>query len=427
MILRIEVWDWESHEHTVIDGISAGLNLFCGDSNSGKTSIVRALSLVAYNQFDPKCIRTGATKCVVLVETEKGTVQVTRGPKHNLWETTKKGQATQYFDKVGVNIVPEAAEILGLNIVTLGDVQIPVNIMDQLESHFMLSGIGDKNASGSMRAQIVDEISGLSGIESLIKDVSLDHHRFGREVKETETKMEETRNQLHPESELKAEETILGKAEKELADHDQMVILVNEGLALVSSAGSVRQGLQAAEAALQKIPDTDLAISEIERADGKAKKASAAELMLVAGQSSSGRLAGVQGRLSGMPNEQDAFSYLDEADQDVAISETAETFLRQCVTSQKNLKAKQDRLDEISKVSADQDITDATTLLEHKVKAEELLVSAQRVYELRANIMRQIVANFGELQVAEKNRDDLLTSIKTCPLTLRPVSKECVS
>jgi len=474
MIGSIEAWDWESHEHTLIEGISPGLNLFRGDSNSGKTSIVRILKLVAYNDFDTKCIRTGATKCVVLVKTERGSVKVTRGPKHNLWEVTKIGQATQYFDKIGVNVCPEAAEILGLNVITLGDVKIPVNIMDQLESHFMLSSIGGKDASGSMRAQIVDEISGLSGIEALIKDVSLDHHRFGREINETEKKMEEIRSQLHSEVDLQKEEVVLGKAEKELTDHTTIVALANEGETLTAKAVSVSQGVETIKRALKSIPDTDLAINEIARAEIKTSKAGPAEVIRREAQVSSGKLEVIRDRLSGMPNEQDAFTYLDEADEDVRIEEiasefldgciktqdslkkkhdrlsempdeqkaldimdlaiedvstveTAEAFLETCIKTRLTLKNRQNRLDEIGKDSADQDIKQATILLDCKVKIDELLMAAQRVRGLIDKLDRMVATNGIELALVERERDELLASIKTCPLTLKPVSKECVA
>ena len=313
MIKRIELWNFESHEHTVLDDISPALNLLCGESNSGKTSIVRALKLAAYNEFDPRSVRVGATKCTVLVETERGTVKVTRGTKDNLWEVTKTGQTTQYFDKVGKNIVPEAEEIIGLKIVTLGDVAVPVNIMDQLESHFMLKGIGDKDASGSMRAQIVDEISGLSGIEGLIKDVSLDHHRFGREVKETEKTMEAVRLQLHPETVLKAEETVLETAEKDLKDHDTMLTLADEGDGMVSSAVSVRQNILLLDRDLAAIPDTEAAIKEVLLAETAGSKASSASQLNQDGITVSRGVKDLTLKLAGIPDTKTALGELERA------------------------------------------------------------------------------------------------------------------
>lgn len=427
MILRIELWDFESHEHTVLEDISPALNLLCGESNSGKTSIIRALKLAAYNEFDPKSVRVGSTKCTVQVDTERGRVKVTRGEKHNLWEITKKGQATQYFDKVGTKIVPDAAEIMGLNIVKLGDIDVPVNIMDQLESHFMLAGIGDQKASGSIRAQIIDEISGLSGIEGLIKDVSLDHLRFGREIKEKEHDMEETRKQLHPEAVLNAEEGVLTLAEKELADHRTMTGLADEGDGLVSQGSSGRQGILLIERALSMIPDTDLALGEIERAEGKSRKANAAEDVRLEAQTASGRQEGVKKALAVIPDVQAAACLMNESETATRVLARAEDLHGRWTTGNQGVVTKQAREKVVlAALGAEKDLEaaqDAVTLME---SAEDLLASAQRVVGLVEKMDRMIGTKDVELKAAESDRDDLLASIKTCPLTLRPVSKECL-
>ena len=286
--------------------------------------------------------------------------------------------------------------------------------------------------------------------------------------------MEETRRQLHPEADLQREEEILGKADKELADHTTMITLATDGETLVSNAFSIGQGIQTIKRALQAIPDTDLAINEITRAEIKTNKAGPAEVIRKEAQASSGKLDVVQKRLAGMPNEQDAFSYLDEADQDVVLVEaagvflkacvqarnnlkikqdrlaempdeqkaldyweaayenvstveTAEAFLSNCIKARQTLKIRQDRLDEIGSASPDQDIFNANRWLECKVKTEELLMSVQQVKGLLAKLDRMVNTNASELILAEKERDELLASIKTCPLTLKPVSKECVA
>lgn len=427
MIQLIELWDFESHEHTVLDDISPALNLLCGESNSGKTSIVRALRLAAHNEFDPRSVRVGATKCVVLVKTERGSVKVTRGPKHNLWEVTRTGQPTQYFDKVGTNIVPEAEAIIGLNIVTLGDVQVPINIMDQLESHFMLAGVGGKDATGSMRAQIVDEISGLSGIEGLIKDVSLDRHRYGREITETEKAMETVRAQLHPEAALNEEDETLGKAEKELTDHKTMVALAAEGDGLIASGKSVEQQMSDLNHRAAQIPDTDLALAEIARAGDLTDRADSAAQLHREGSVSSGRLASLTTTLSGLPDGQAASAMLNESEAANRVLTSAVDILGRWTTASQGMKAKQDR----EKV-----VTEALKAADELEKAQDAIVLCSSV-ELLLDAAQQLSASIlgkkrglddkgKELQEAEKDRDALLASITTCPLTLKPVSKECL-
>ena len=218
MIKRIELWNWESHEHTVVRDLDPAFNLIWGDSDAGKSSIVRALKLVAHNQFDPESVRVGASDAEVEVETERGVVHVTRGKK-NIWKVTTKGKPAQIFDKIGKKPLPEAVEVLGLGMVELGDMSMSVNLMDQAEAHFMLAEFDGSNATGSARAQVIDEISGLSGIEGLIKEVSLDCHRFGRSIKDDEDKLEAIEAQMHDADALKREKTTLVDVRSALQDH----------------------------------------------------------------------------------------------------------------------------------------------------------------------------------------------------------------
>jgi DNA repair protein SbcC/Rad50 len=428
MIQRIELWDFESHEHTVIDDISPELNLLCGESNSGKTSVIRALKLAAYNEFDPKSVRTGCTKCVVEVTTEKGIVKVTRGEKCNLWETTRTGGKTQYFDKVGVKIVPEAEAIIGLNIVTLGDVEVPVNIMDQLESHFLLSGVGNKDASGSMRAQIVDEISGLSGIEGLIKEVSLDHHRYGRAITETEKAMEAVRAQLHPESILNAEEALLESAEKELKDYETMVALADDGDTIITKWEIVSRSIQDCERALLAIPDTDVADIEISRAGDLLARAESAATLHRDCVVAEDRLNLNLKKLSGIPDVPTAASFINQHEAASRALVKAEEVLNAWTTAMVKLESKQTRERELIKaLTAETEIASAKELIDRVDKAERLLFEGQRLQASLLGLQTRLENKDKELKEAEKERDELLASIKTCPLSLRPVSKECLA
>ena len=475
MIQRIEVWNFESHEHSVLEDLSPGLNLLVGESNSGKTSIsARALKLVAYNDFNPRSVRTGATHCVVQVDTDKGRVKVSRGPKHNAWEVTKTGQSTQYFDKVGVNIIPEVAEIIGLNIVTLGDVKVPVNIMDQLESHFMLAGVGDKDATGSMRAQIVDEISGLSGIESIIKDVSLDNTRFGREVKVIEKQMEVVRGQLYPEHPLKEEEEVLTKADQELKDHRMMLALIDEGNDLVGKGSSVSQQIGDLNHRVSEIPNTVLALQELSRADELIDRVASAETLHRDGtvasdhlseinkalveipdvqaaacllnesdlvgkilinavdvndkwMTSSKNVSGIKKALSVMPDTQMAAGFINDSDLASKTLASAVDVHSRWSSASRDVGVKQDRDKQIGQaLTSNLEIVKAQDAVTRRNEAETLFRDVQQKMAGLMGLKQRLADQDISLNAAEKERDDLLASIKTCPLTLKPVSKECV-
>lgn len=427
MIKEIEIWDFESHEHTLISGISPDLNLFVGESNSGKTSIIRALKLVAYNEFDTKSVRLGAKKCVVRVVTDKGTVKVTRGPKDNLWEVTKNGCQTQYFDKVGVNIVPDVAEVIGLNIVNLGDVQIPVNIMDQLESHFMLAGVGNKDASGSMRAQIVDEISGLSGIEGLVKDVGLDHHRYGREITDTEKKMEEVRKQLHPESELNAEEDVLSRAKKEIDDNAVLSASAKEGEDLFQQWVAFSNNREYKQAQLDSIPNADLALLQMRVCDANRDKIERAEKLIVDCDNARHKQQGIIRALSVIPDFKTATDYIRMFEERSDVMLAAEEVLRKITSSMRTRETRLIRLQEIETTSQCRDDLDRASQTIGKISsAEDALALLRNLTKKRLMLHRMLEDKENDLNVAEKERDDILASVKTCPLTLKPVSTECL-
>lgn len=213
MIKSVEIKNFENHEHTVFTDFSPNFNLICGPSDCGKTAVIRAIKTVSFNEFNAGSVRIGAKYCEITITTERGIVTARRGKNINEWDVTPIGKETVYYKSAGKGILEDVAEIIGLKVIQLGDIKIKVNVMDQLESHFMMSEIEGKEASGSLRAQIIDEISGLSGIEPLIKEIGTDHLRLKKEVTALEEENSELIDKLHKEEELQKEEEVLSQAE----------------------------------------------------------------------------------------------------------------------------------------------------------------------------------------------------------------------
>jgi len=423
LIERIEIKGFESHADTVIEDLSTGLNLVCGESNAGKTSIVRALKLVAYNEFDPKSLRVGCTFCEVAVRTQRGEVRVKRGPKHNLWEITPKGQVTEYYDKPGKDVVPQAAAIIGLNVVELGDVKVPVNIMDQLESHFMLAGIGGKDATGSMRAQVVDEISGLSGIEGIIKEVSLDNHRRGREVKQTEDKIGEVQVQLHDEKALSKEQGILEQAEDLVVKNEECLEVARNGREVETQAQAVQVRCRDLEKNLSAIPDLDRAKVVIKTATAMLSDATRALSLHAKGETALGGVNALKKELAKIPSTKKADLAgvkdriaLHALAADIVEEHTAERIVVEKM--EKDLK----RLDkDFTKVVRTAQ-NGLTRLQGVSVLLKEVKGVQGRVEALEGDIKKASQA----LKKAKAERDEILQEVELCPLTLGPVSKECL-
>lgn len=427
MLKRIEITNFESHKHTVIEDLSDGLNLFRGESNAGKTSIVRALKLAAYNDFDPKSVRTGETKCEVFVETDKGTVKVIRGPKINYWEVHPKGENLQTFDKVGKQVVPEAARVMGLNIVRLGDTDIPVNIMDQLESHFMLASVGGQDASGSMRAQVIDEISGLSGIEGVIKAVSLDNHRFGREIKENELKMKEAQDQMHDTRILAQEQVTLQTAETELTSYSDCLKASEEASKLLEKYNTIAEQAKVAEDALAAIPDFEAAKVELDKADELMDKANQADAIYTAAITTQEDIYTAEEKIRAIPDVADALKSLKQAEQAIEMAKKAEKLLtdyQKIAERTAELNATVETIEQMGDPS--KHLQAAQVALEALKKAEAMLTAAKTLQGQISALEGRLEANAKALKKAEADRDVILSQIKVCPVTLGAISPECL-
>jgi DNA repair exonuclease SbcCD ATPase subunit len=270
MIKRVELKNFEIHKHSIIDDFSKHLTLICGKSNRGKTSIVRAIKLVAYNDFEPSSVRTGCKNCEVTVTTEVGSVTVTRG-KDNIWDIIKFGSwhckdedcessweqdttpdscphcgstdvsQVKRFTKIGKNTVPPLVrKILGFGMVSLGDLALSVNIMNQEESHFMLSGMGDKKATGSVK---------------------------GTEIKKQEERIEEIISQLHDKDILEKEKRRLEKVEALLGERDECNEMKADIERIIEAHNLANSSKDNIEKELNNIPDCEKAIELIEKSD----------------------------------------------------------------------------------------------------------------------------------------------------------------
>ena len=174
MIRKLSIRNFESHEDSEIE-FTPGLNLIIGQSNQGKSSIVRALALVAANRFDKDCVRTGCDFCTVRAETDRGWVECRRGESVNEWVVAIGGNPPQAYRNIGAGMPPGALEALGIGERPRGDMREIPNIMFQLEKHYMLAEIDGKKATANVVARMMDDAIGLGGMEELIKDIATDY------------------------------------------------------------------------------------------------------------------------------------------------------------------------------------------------------------------------------------------------------------
>lgn len=101
MITRIELTNFMSHAHTVIEP-AAGLTVLVGANNVGKSAVVAALQILARNENSTYVMRHGAKECSIKVETDDGQVVEWRRKKSSSYVING-----QTFDRLRGGDLPE--------------------------------------------------------------------------------------------------------------------------------------------------------------------------------------------------------------------------------------------------------------------------------------------------------------------------------
>lgn len=101
MLTRIELTNFMSHAHTVIEP-AAGLTVLVGANNVGKSAVVAALQILARNENSTYVMRHGAKECSVRVETDDGQVVEWRRKKSSTYVING-----QTFDRLRGGDLPE--------------------------------------------------------------------------------------------------------------------------------------------------------------------------------------------------------------------------------------------------------------------------------------------------------------------------------
>lgn len=136
MITRIELNNFQAHKHTVID-LDKGVNVITGETDNGKSSIVRAIRWVVENypqgidKINSNWNEDLKEPLSVKLYTENGYVERIRTKDRNGYNICKNGEKEIKLDAIGKGNVPkEVTEFLNVS---------DVNFQYQLDPPYLLS------------------------------------------------------------------------------------------------------------------------------------------------------------------------------------------------------------------------------------------------------------------------------------------------
>lgn len=176
-IKQLHIQNFQSHKDTTLDLLN-GLNTIIGESDKGKSAVIRSIRWVILN--DPQgnnMVRQGTNECSVTLtlndETKITRTKKLSGKKKIVSKNTYKieypnGDISEN-ENFGVDSIPEVLEACGVSILKIDKdlVEIP-NFLFQLDPPFLIS------SNGSQRSKTIGKLINANLFDSSIRDIKAD-------------------------------------------------------------------------------------------------------------------------------------------------------------------------------------------------------------------------------------------------------------
>lgn len=163
--------NFQSHKNSTIE-LSEGLNVITGPTDSGKSSIIRAIKLLVTNRPSGDSYRTHDSK-VTQVSASDGTSTVLRKKSSQLNQYLVNGKS---YKAIGSEVPSDVTSTLNLK---------PVNIQEQKDHFFLLN-----DTPGQVSKQL-NEVAGLSGMDKSLMNVGTSIRSITSDIKYTEERITE--------------------------------------------------------------------------------------------------------------------------------------------------------------------------------------------------------------------------------------------
>lgn len=182
MIKSIQLKNFQSHQDSKLE-FGPGINVICGQSDSGKSAIIRAFRWVIENRPGGGSFISNFSEgeCQVIVETNDGFIAREKSKKVNSYWLNE-----QEIKAMGQDVPEEIAKALNM---------LPVNIQYQMDSPFLLSqGSGAiaqylnqtvkldviDHATSNIRKQILDVNQNLKSTKSFIEQSEIELLKYDK-------------------------------------------------------------------------------------------------------------------------------------------------------------------------------------------------------------------------------------------------------
>ena len=186
MITKIELHNFQSHKNTTLE-FDKGVNVICGESDNGKSAVIRAIRWVVENQpqgtekINSNWNENFKEPLSVKLYTEKGYVERIRDKKRNGYNICKNGEKEVVLDAIGKGVPKEVTDFLNVS---------DVNFQFQLDPPYLLT------KSSGEASKYLNEIVHLDSIDKIMSIADSDKRQLSSEQKIVEADIKKLEEEL---------------------------------------------------------------------------------------------------------------------------------------------------------------------------------------------------------------------------------------
>ena len=164
-IKKLKLVNFQSHKDTEIDFVN-GFNCIVGSSRSGKSSIVRALNFMFFDEWSNTYVRNGADYAAVSILLDNDVYVERRKGSVNEIIVKQPDGTSKVFSTFGIDAPPEVKTLLAVHPVAIdADYTVNINVADQDSPLFLLP------ASAPAKTKFLNRLTGFHIVDAAIRDI----------------------------------------------------------------------------------------------------------------------------------------------------------------------------------------------------------------------------------------------------------------